>query len=100
LGWEGLASFLFGPDWFSIPLEGEEGDGTTTHAANAATSSSSSSGESITLVAGVGAAIHANGKSSLQVNGHSTLTPQQQPKVGGKMLNSVGKGKELSSWSN
>ena len=98
MGWEGLASFLFGPDWFSIPLEGEEvDDGTTTHAANAATSSSSSSGESITLVAGVGVAIHANGKSSLQVNGHSTLTPQQQPKVGGKMLNSVGKGKELSN---
>lgn len=23
-GWEGLASFIFGPDWFSIPLEGEE----------------------------------------------------------------------------
>ena len=23
-GWEGLASFLFGNDWFSIPLEGEE----------------------------------------------------------------------------
>lgn len=23
-GWEGLASFLFGPDWFSIPLEGED----------------------------------------------------------------------------
>jgi hypothetical protein len=23
-GWEGLASFLFGPDWYSIPLEGED----------------------------------------------------------------------------
>ncbi|KAL7539861.1 hypothetical protein ACHAXR_010527 [Thalassiosira sp. AJA248-18] len=23
-GWEGLASFLFGPDWFSIPLEGDD----------------------------------------------------------------------------
>ena len=27
-GWEGLASFLFGPDWFSIPLEGEGEDAT------------------------------------------------------------------------
>ena len=23
-GWEGLASFLFGPDWHLIPLEGED----------------------------------------------------------------------------
>jgi len=92
-GWEGLASFLFGPDWFSIPLEGEEVDNTTTHAVNA---TSSGSGGSITSVSGA-AAIHANGKSSLQVNGHSPLTPPQQPKVGGKMLNSVGKGKELSN---
>lgn len=23
-GWEGLASFLFGPNWYSIPLEGED----------------------------------------------------------------------------
>ena len=90
-GWEGLASFLFGPDWFSIPLEGEEVDNTTTHAVNA---TSSGGGGSITSVSG--AAIHANGKSSLQVNGHSPLTPQR-PKVGGKMLNSVGKGKELSN---
>ena len=22
--WEGLTSFIFGPDWFSMPLEGEE----------------------------------------------------------------------------
>lgn len=96
-GWEGLASFLFGPDWISIPLEGEEVDNTTSHAVNAtSSSSSSSSGESITSVAGA-AIHHANGKSSLQVNGHSPPLMLQQPKVGGKMLNSVGNGKELSN---
>ena len=34
-GWEGLASFLFGPDWFSIPLEGETADATAAAAADA-----------------------------------------------------------------
>lgn len=30
-GWEGLASFLFGPDWCRIPLEGEDPSDVPTH---------------------------------------------------------------------
>jgi hypothetical protein len=92
-GWEGLASFLFGPDWFSIPLEGDDD----------------------ARVAGGGSS-HApvgneGGKSSLQTNG-KTFSPAPLKAPGGKTLlpnrpnpatNSiiaapkVGKGKQLAN---
>jgi len=81
-GWEGLASFIFGPDWFSIPLEGE--DNNNTDEGNVA----ASKGGTTSLAAGGG------GKEK-QSNGKATITKAP----GGKGLtnNSGGKGKQLSN---
>jgi len=81
-GWEGLASFIFGPDWFSIPLEGEDND--NTDESNVA----ASKGGTTSLAAGGG------GKDK-QSNGKATITKAP----GGKGLtnNSGGKGKQLSN---
>jgi len=81
-GWEGLASFIFGPDWFSIPLEGEDND--NTDESNVA----ASKGGTTSLAAGGG------GKEK-QSNGKATITKAP----GGKGLtnNSGGKGKQLSN---
>ncbi|KAL3762394.1 hypothetical protein ACHAW5_004711 [Stephanodiscus triporus] len=91
-GWEGLASFLFGPDWFSIPLEGED------DARGVSAKSSHASVEN-------------EGGESLQTSG-KVLTPPPLKGPGGKTLmpnrpnfatnsNSaapkVGQGKQLSN---
>lgn len=68
-GWEGLASFLFGPDWFSIPLEGED-------AADAAVASKEPS-----LAAGIKESLI----KSLQSNGVTNASgPKKAP--GGKTI--------------
>ena len=92
-GWEGLASFLFGPDWFSIPLEGDD-------------EARTASGRSSHASAG-----NDGGTSLLQNNG-KTFSPAPFKAPGGKTIlpnrpnsatNSTfgppkaGKGKQLSN---
>ncbi|KAL3817650.1 hypothetical protein ACHAXA_001995 [Cyclostephanos tholiformis] len=97
-GWEGLASFLFGPDWFSIPLEGEDD---RIHDAASGESSPHASEE------GTGQcekSLQTNAKSfphaSMKVPGGKNLIPKLQNSATSNSNNAapkVGKGKQLSN---
>lgn len=94
-GWEGLASFLFGPDWFSIPLEGEE-DATDAAARKEA--------DSIVLPGNNtdGKILQSNGKASasaVKKPGGKTILPSRPNSVGNPTMASPktsGKGKQLA----
>jgi len=67
-GWEGLASFLFGPNWYSIPLEGEDSNkkedrdkkSSSTTAATTTSSSSVPTGINGTVMNGGGKGLNNN----------------------------------------
>mmetsp|Transcript_41924 Transcript_41924/g.88004 ORF Transcript_41924/g.88004 Transcript_41924/m.88004 type:complete len:629 (+) Transcript_41924:93-1979(+) len=77
-GWEGLAAFLFGPNWFSIKLEGEEAAAKN---GKATTSSTSTSSALASLLLG-----NKDGNNKVQSNGSTktAIPPKKAP--GGKTI--------------
>ena len=94
-GWEGLASFLFGPDWFSIPLEGDD----DARAASGGSSHTSPAGND----GGTSSLLQNNGKTfssaPLKAPGGKTLLPNRPNSATNTTFASpkVGKGKQLSN---
>lgn len=88
-GWEGLASFIFGPDWFSIPLEGE--DDTTDGARNKGGAASATTGNKD------GKHLQSNGISNKP--GGKTMLPNRpgDSKAISMASPKTGKGKQLSN---
>jgi hypothetical protein len=97
-GWEGLATFLFGPDWFSIPLEGEDAaiGVSSSHASERGGTGGCEGGKSLqtnnaksfstaTLKAPGGKGLIPNPQNSSSNNNTNVATPK------------VGKGKQLSN---
>lgn len=94
-GWEGLASFLFGPDWFSIPLEGE-GAATATPAAAKESSLSTALKESLLG----NKHVQSNGKAAVSGTkkspGGKTMLPARPDSAGNPTAApKSGKGKQL-----
>jgi uncharacterized membrane protein YgcG len=81
-GWEGLASFLFGPNWYSIPLEGEDSNkkedrdkkSSSTTAATTTSSSSVPTGINGTVMNGGGKGLNNNSSTGkILPSGNNTI---------------------------
>lgn len=102
-GWEGLASFLFGSNWYSIPLEGDvdtpNEDQENKSSSSAAAASSIMNGTAINNGSGKGVPPSAGGKKILpaekiQTTPTTAAAASKKSPIGGAKS---GKGKQLSN---